>query len=170
MIGAAIARISRLHVGLLLIWFVASFGIVFFADSLTFQVAGWPFIFWFAAQGGVLVFVGIVITFAWRANRRDPESAVLDWPGYGLVKRRLHRQFAGYILALLVFIAGLAWAEQSGLPKAWIAGIFLFSTLILYAVIGVRSRTTDAAEYYVAGRRIPAMYNGMATEIGRAHV
>jgi Na+(H+)/acetate symporter ActP len=25
------------------------------------------------------------------------------------------------------------------------------------------SRTTDAAEYYVAGRRVPAVYNGMAT-------
>ena len=25
------------------------------------------------------------------------------------------------------------------------------------------SRTNDAAEYYVAGRRVPAIYNGMAT-------
>ena len=54
-------------------------------------------------------------------------------------------------------------AERSGLPKAWIAGVFLFSTLVLYAVIGIRGRTADAAEYYVAGRRIPAVYNGMAT-------
>ena len=87
----------------------------------------------------------------------------LDWPGYGLVKRKLNRRFAAYVIALLTFIVGLTLAEQSGLPKAWIAGIFLFSTLILYAVIGIRSRTADAAEYYVAGRRIPAMYNGMAT-------
>ena len=163
MTRAAIAQGSRLHAVLLLIWFVASFGIVFFADSLTFQMAGWPFVFWFAAQGGVVVFVGIVAVYAWLANRRDPASAVLDWPGYGLVKRRIHRRFAGYIVALLVFIGGLTVAEQSGLPKAWIAGIFLLSTLVLYAVIGIRSRTADAAEYYVAGRRIPAMYNGMAT-------
>ncbi|OYU32994.1 MAG: cation acetate symporter [Comamonadaceae bacterium PBBC2] len=163
MTGAAIARSSRLHVGLLLVWFVASFGIVFFADSLTFQVAGWPFVFWFAAQGGVVVFIGIVVTFAWKINRRDPESAVVDWPGYGLVKRKLNRRFAGYVIALLTFIVGLTLAEQSGLSKAWIAGIFLFSTLVMYAVIGIRSRTADAAEYYVAGRRIPAMYNGMAT-------
>ena len=33
----------------------------------------------------------------------------------------------------------------------------------LYAGIGIMSRTTDAAEYYVAGRRVPALYNGMAT-------
>lgn len=160
--GAAIARGTRLHAGLLLIWFVASFGVVFFADSLTFQVVGWPFSFWFAAQGGVLVFIGIVITFAWKSNRSDPESAVIDWPDYGQVKRRLNRRFAGYVIALLAFIVGLTLAEQSGLSRGWIAGLFLFCTLALYAIIGIRSRTADAAEYYVAGRRIPAMYNGMA--------
>jgi cation/acetate symporter len=163
MTTGAIARGTRLHAGLLLTWFVASFGIVFFADSLSFQVVGWPFSFWFAAQGAVLVFIGIVVAYAWQANRRDPESAVVQWPGYDLVKRRLNHRFAAYVITLLVFVGGLAWAEQSGLSKAWIAGIFLFSTLIMYAVIGIRSRTADAAEYYVAGRRIPAMYNGMAT-------
>jgi cation/acetate symporter len=33
----------------------------------------------------------------------------------------------------------------------------------LYAVIGIYGRTSDAEEYYVAGRKIPAVYNGMAT-------
>jgi cation/acetate symporter len=33
----------------------------------------------------------------------------------------------------------------------------------LYAGIGIMSRTSDTAEYYVAGRRVPAVYNGMAT-------
>jgi cation/acetate symporter len=37
------------------------------------------------------------------------------------------------------------------------------ATIGLYAGIGIMSRTTDAAEYYVAGRRVPAVYNGMAT-------
>ena len=50
-----------------------------------------------------------------------------------------------------------------GLSKVWVAGIFLSATLVLYAVIGVYGRTADASEYYVAGRRIPAVYNGMAT-------
>jgi len=40
---------------------------------------------------------------------------------------------------------------------------FLPATVFLYAGIGFMSRTNDAAEYYVAGRRVPAMYNGMAT-------
>ena len=50
-----------------------------------------------------------------------------------------------------------------GLPKSWIGFIFLLATIGLYAGIGIMSRTTDAAEYYVAGRRVPALYNGMAT-------
>jgi cation/acetate symporter len=39
----------------------------------------------------------------------------------------------------------------------------LLATVGLYAGIGIMCRTTDAAEYYVAGRRVPAVYNGMAT-------
>ncbi|MDE2299140.1 MAG: VC_2705 family sodium/solute symporter [Burkholderiales bacterium] len=50
-----------------------------------------------------------------------------------------------------------------GLPRRWIGVVFLLATVGLYAGIGIISRTTDAAEYYVAGRRVPAMYNGMAT-------
>ena len=33
---------------------------------------------------------------------------------------------------------------------------------MVYAGIGVYGRTSDSDEYYVAGRRIPPMYNGMA--------
>ena len=36
-------------------------------------------------------------------------------------------------------------------------------TIVIYAVIGVLSRTMHVGEYYVAGRRVPAFYNGMAT-------
>ena len=57
----------------------------------------------------------------------------------------------------------LAVLEQMGLPQNWIGFIFLLATVGLYAGIGIMSRTTDAAEYYVAGRRVPAVYNGMAT-------
>ena len=50
-----------------------------------------------------------------------------------------------------------------GLPKVWIGYVFLFATIGLYAGIGIMSRTADVAEYYVAGRRVPAFFNGMAT-------
>ena len=152
-----------LHAGLLVLWFVASFGVVFFAHDLQFVVSNWPVGFWFAAQGSVLIFFAIVVTFAWRENRRGDPHPEMDANVYSAYKNRLHRRFTLYVACLLLFLLALAVAERLGLTKVWVAGIFLSATLVLYAVIGVYGRTADASEYYVAGRRIPAMYNGMAT-------
>ncbi|MCE1249623.1 MAG: VC_2705 family sodium/solute symporter, partial [Comamonadaceae bacterium] len=76
--------------------------------------------------------------------------------------RRLHRTLALYVAGVLGFLGLMAWAEQRGLSRHWIGPIFLFFTVMVYAAIGVWGRTTDPEEYYVAGRRIPPMYNGMA--------
>ncbi len=75
---------------------------------------------------------------------------------------RLHRALAWYVLCVLGFLALMAWAERHGLSRQWIGPVFLFGSIMVYAAIGVRGRTTDAEEYYVAGRRIPPMFNGMA--------
>ncbi len=163
MTQAAAKRRWHLHAGLLALWFAVSFGVSFFARDLQVVVAGWPLDFWFAAQGAVLVFIAIVVVFAWAANRRDGDAPDFDQQAYGQYRRKLNRRFGLYVLSLLLFLLALAFAERLGLPRAWVAGIFLSTTLVLYAVIGVYGRTADATEYYVAGRRIPAMYNGMAT-------
>ena len=152
----------RWHGWFLALWFAASFGVVFFARDLDVIVGNWPVGYWFAAQGSVFVFIAIVAAFAWLANRRERE-VTHDDEAYNAYKSRVHRRFAAYVVLLLLFLIGLAMAEHLGLKKAWVGGIFLFATVILYAVIGIYSRTSDAAEYYVAGRRIPAVYNGMAT-------
>lgn len=157
------ARQWCLHAGLLALWFVASFGVVFFARDLQWVVASWPVGFWFAAQGSVLVFIAIVVVFAWLANRRDGEDSGVDALAYVRYKNVLHRRFAWYVASLVAFLLALAFAEQLGLSKVWVSGIFLSATLVMYAAIGVYGRTADASEYYVAGRRIPAVYNGMAT-------
>jgi cation/acetate symporter len=78
-------------------------------------------------------------------------------------RRRLDRIYLRYTVGFVAFVALLAVLEQTGLPRRWIGVVFLLATVGLYAAIGIVSRTTDAAEYYVAGRRVPAMYNGMAT-------
>jgi len=75
---------------------------------------------------------------------------------------RLNRIYGGFIVALAVFVGALAVLEHAGMPKAWIGFSFLAATVCVYAVIGVLSRTTDTDEYYVAGRRVPPFYNGMA--------
>jgi len=94
-------------------------------------------------------------------------------PAAAAYERHLHRRLALYLVGLLVFLALMAWAEQLGLSRFWIGPIFLFTSIMLYAAIGISGRTTKAQEYYVAGRRIPAMYNGMAAPAqpsGRAPV
>ena len=85
-----------------------------------------------------------------------------DAAGHRAYERRLHRLLAAYVTGLLLFIALMAWAEQRGLSRFWLGPIFLFASVMLYAAIGIYGRTSDPNEYYVAGRRIPAMYNGMA--------
>ncbi len=85
-----------------------------------------------------------------------------DGPAYAAYQRRLHRILAFYVLALIAFLLLMAWAEQSGLSRRWLGPIFLFSTVMMYGGIGIYGRTADPEEYYVAGRRIPPVYNGMA--------
>jgi cation/acetate symporter len=78
-------------------------------------------------------------------------------------KAQLTKVYTWYTGGFIAFIVVLAILEQMGMPKAWIGFTFLIATIGLYAGIGIMSRTTDASEYYVAGRRVPAVYNGMAT-------
>ncbi|HMO47335.1 MAG TPA: cation acetate symporter [Rubrivivax sp.] len=78
-------------------------------------------------------------------------------------KRRLDKYVAAYMLGYALFVLLMALLEQMGLPRKAIGVAFLLSTVAVYAVIGMVSRTTVPVEYYVAGRRVPAMYNGMAT-------
>jgi cation/acetate symporter len=78
-------------------------------------------------------------------------------------KKQLNKVYGWYVGGFVIFVIVLAVLEQMGLPRSWIGIIFLLATIGLYAGIGIMSRTTEAAEYYVAGRRVPAIYNGMAT-------
>ncbi len=77
--------------------------------------------------------------------------------------RQLKKYYSFYTIGFISFILALALAEQLGMSRQWIGYWFLFATIGLYAGIGIMSRTADVAEYYVAGRRVPAFFNGMAT-------
>ena len=150
---------------LLLVWFFASFGVIFFAHDLQQVVAGWPFSYWYAAQGALVVFTVITAVFAWRVNRTERNSAgpAQDDASYRAYRRRLHRMFSLYVVGLLLFLCVMSLAEHRGLARNWVGAVFLGVTVVLYAAIGIYNRTTVASEYYVAGRRVPAFYNGMAT-------
>ena len=78
-------------------------------------------------------------------------------PGYSqrAFTQQLKKYYTFYTGGFIGFVIILAIAEQLGMPNRWIGYLFLLSTILLYAVIGVMSRTADIAEYYVAGRRCP---------------
>jgi putative solute:sodium symporter small subunit len=71
-------RVLALKLGLLAVWAAVGFGSVYFARDLDFQVLGWPFDYWFAAQGAVLAFIAIVVVYAWAMQRLQPEDRAED--------------------------------------------------------------------------------------------
>ena len=93
------------------------------------------------------------------STRESPSAAAT----HRAFKSQLNRVYGWYTGGFIAFVIVLAVLEVLGLPRTWIGLTFLLATVALYAGIGVMSRTSDASEYYVAGRRVPAIYNGMAT-------
>ncbi|KVG77004.1 sodium:solute symporter family protein [Burkholderia ubonensis] len=80
-----------------------------------------------------------------------------------MLTRRLIRAYALYTLGFLGFVLLLGRIERAAGSGVWIGYVFLFVPIAVYAVIGLLSRTSDLVEYYVAGRRVPSAFNGMAT-------
>ncbi|MFN7427497.1 MAG: sodium:solute symporter family protein [bacterium] len=77
--------------------------------------------------------------------------------------QQLTKYYTFYTGGFFVFLVGVAILEYMGVPNKTLGYLFLLATIGLYAGIGIMSRTTDLSEYYVAGRRVPAVFNGMAT-------
>jgi cation/acetate symporter len=77
--------------------------------------------------------------------------------------KQLGRMYGTYAGGFIAFVVLLGILEQLGVPNKILGYLFVFFTLAVYAIIGVMTRTAQVSEYYVAGRRVPALYNGMAT-------
>jgi cation/acetate symporter len=77
--------------------------------------------------------------------------------------KQLGRMYGLYTGGFVGFIVLLAILEQLGVKNVYLGYLFVFFTLAVYAIIGIATRTAQISEYYVAGRRVPAFYNGMAT-------
>jgi cation/acetate symporter len=75
----------------------------------------------------------------------------------------LGRIYGLYTGGFIAFIILMAILSGLGVPNRVIGYLFMGFTIVIYAVIGILSRTMHVGEYYVAGRRVPAIYNGMAT-------
>ena len=68
-----------------------------------------------------------------------------------------------YTGGFIIFIGLMAILEQMGLAADTIGILFVAFTVVIYATIGWLSRTMQVDAYYVAGREVPPVFNGMAT-------
>jgi putative solute:sodium symporter small subunit len=63
---------------LLALWFVVTFVVSFFARDLNFTFFGWPFSFWMASQGSLVIYVAIIWFYAHKMNQLDQEHNVAE--------------------------------------------------------------------------------------------
>ena len=75
----------------------------------------------------------------------------------------LPKVYGMYTGGFLVFVLLMAMLEQLGVGADTIGILFVAFTVVIYAGIGWLSRTMQVDAYYVAGRQVPAVFNGMAT-------
>jgi putative solute:sodium symporter small subunit len=68
-------RITAILLG---IWFVVTYVVGYFARDLNFTFFGWPFSFWVASQGSLIVYVLIIWYYARYMNRLDQEHGVAE--------------------------------------------------------------------------------------------
>lgn len=69
---------ERLTAWLMAIGFVVTFGGIFFARNLSFSVLGWPFSFWVAAQGALVMYLVLVCVYAYAVRRLDERFGVAE--------------------------------------------------------------------------------------------
>ncbi len=63
---------------LLVVWFVVTFVVSFFARELSFSFFGWPFSFWMGAQGALLVYGAIIWFYARYMDKLDAQYAMQE--------------------------------------------------------------------------------------------
>jgi len=81
----------------------------------------------------------------------------------GTFIENLPRIYALYTGGFLLFFALMAFFEKLGMGADTIGILFVSFTVVIYAFIGWMSRTMQVDAYYVAGRQVPPVFNGMAT-------
>jgi len=86
----------------------------------------------------------------------------LQWEGKSFIEN-LPRIYGVYTGGFVLFFILMAVFEKFGMSAEMIGILFLAFTLAIYAFIGILSRTMAVEAYYVAGRSVPPVFNGMAT-------
>ena len=162
----------RLIVALVILWLGLSCASVLLSPSLNaiHIFTGFPLGYYMSSQGLLLVFLGLIVVYVWRAAKLDRQHYPLAnvSPGGDKATERGSAWRIG--LMLIAFVMGflfLLWLmgqleARRILPDGASNWGLLLVTVGVYALIGFALRTKSLDEYFVAGRRIPAFFNGMA--------
>ena len=75
----------------------------------------------------------------------------------------LPKIYGWYTGGFIAFMLLMAVFEKMGMNAKTIGILFVGFTIFIYAIIGIISRTVDVDAYYLAGRQVPTVFNGMAT-------
>jgi len=86
-----------------------------------------------------------------------------DFSDKGGFIKNLPKIYGIYTGGFIAFIILMAIFEQMGVSEDTIGLLFVGFTIVIYALIGWLSRTMQLDAYYVAGRQVPPVFNGMAT-------
>ena len=86
----------------------------------------------------------------------------MQWEGKSFIDN-LPKIYGIYTGGFLAFFFLMAVLERMGLGADVIGILFVAFTIGIYAFIGILSRTMAVEAYYVAGRSVPPVFNGMAT-------
>ena len=70
----------RLVIGCLIVWFIVSYGcgILLVKPLNGITLGGYKLGFWFAQQGSIYTFVGLIFFYAWRMNQLDQKFGVQE--------------------------------------------------------------------------------------------
>jgi cation/acetate symporter len=148
---------------LLLVWCGASIGPALGSTTLNrWRIGGFPLGYYLGAQTALLLFVLLIAVYGWAAERLDrrytgaAEQPLRAHPG---ARRSVLALACGFALLLLLLEQLETRWNLPARPLGW---ALLLITLAAYALIGLRSRSHTLAEYYVAGRDVGPLLNGMA--------
>ncbi len=83
-----------------------------------------------------------------------------------LINPRLGTYFGIFASAFVGLFLVLLILEQLNTPGEHLKMAVLIGPLLLFVAIGITSATTTAGDYFAAGRRVPAVYNGLVLAIG----
>lgn len=150
---------------LLIVWAAVSFLPIWLAPALNqFTIlTGFPLGYYIGAQGALVVFLAITLVYTTWMTQRDRACGSGRRKVNHALRRTVFRRVGWFLLTLVAVILSLVFLEtQFRLSPSLIEWAFIGLTVGLYMVIGLSNRTTSLDEYYVAGRRIPAIFNGLA--------